>query len=427
MRQVQGPRSSWVPVLLRCAQFLEPRGCRFQVAPLGHFRVKFIEIDKTSFGHLMRRVIPILTTAGARDLYTTLLETVTNVHSFETSNRKYADSFMTDGVGVRILMQKPAMSRVNAVLVDRAADDGIVFGQPRRPPGFHDYECVVQGAPTANVISVDFGETDFLNAGFKKDGVMLDEKLSITTKQYYNDSKINISQDRHNSLVRANADICRVLPSFSGHKRTCHLFLLSNYLLNVSSNFRLLHDFFGKRKMRRLRMTREMGKDTAVDTYAKMMVERIRSTDNTEVTVVFGDAAFRSKRGYKKRGRPAYNRLVHACRKSVNVQVRVVNEAYSSSFCWRCFWYVDFVPRRHCTDIVISLRRFIGRQPAYRTKHCRRCKQQFNRDVVGHRNIMHIYMWLHEFEITEWPTFDTMLAFFEELSNLTALGPHLPH
>lgn len=72
-------------------------------------------------------------------------------------------------------------------------------------------------------------------------------------------------------------------------------------------------------------------------------------------------------------------------------------------------------------------RKFVGRQPHYRTKHCRRCRRQYNRDVVGHRNILTIYLWQHEFNIQGLAEFNTVLELFNELANLNAFGPRALH
>lgn len=246
-------------------------------------------------------------------------------------------------------MTKPWDSPINAVVTDLDNDD-IIIGQPRVPPGFHLSELGVQGASTQNVVSIDLGENDFLSAGFRRHGVTTESSITISTKQYYCDAKIQVTQQRLNRMVRANANIRRLLPSFIGFKKTGRLFLLTRYIRNVSENFYSLHGFYGRRKMRRLRFTREMGKDKTVDRYARMLVNKARENSGVEVAVVFGDAMFRSRRGFKKHGRPSYNRLIHACRKLENVQVRVVRECYSSSFCHRCFKCVNVCVGESCTD-----------------------------------------------------------------------------
>jgi hypothetical protein len=344
---------------------------RFDILPIYSFQTRHITIDTTALFFILTKD-PFLDMKEYTDLINfrkngkEIWERFFKVKQFETKNRIFTRTIMTDGHVVSILLKKP--NTFVEKIVKNDVDEYAGLDKELLPESVYKYGRI--DLTKTRIVGVDPGRRDLFTSIDEKGNVM-----KCSTKEYYYLAGFNKRRlDRERKLKRSEVqNIQTNLPS----SRTSDLNQFKFYMMYVFTYYEDLFGFYEKKFFRRSRFNNYSGKQRTIKKLCDWIIDDPgpEPGPKKETIVAFGHAPFcSSSAGYSAGPIKLLNReLGKRCKRIV------VNEAYTSITCSTCLKRFD---KAH--------KRFYGLQ------QCLNCSKStlWNRDVNAARNMITILKYM---------------------------------
>ena len=344
------------------------------------FTLSYIPLSSMQLLHLLKHDLKMeaFEGDGRREDARAYWDKYFNLRLVETGSRRFGNRIVTDGVGVSVLVDRPASSTHGALLRTGSPDDA---------------ECrVLLSESGVRVAGVDPGMTDVVTVTEVTD--VRSATLKYSSAQYYHDAKINYSA-RRTMRWCAEEEVKAMTDSIP----TGDTSDLERMKLHAAAYLQVLEPLLehrARRGFRKLRFLRYVHRQKAIVKICEVVAPR------TAISLVFfGDWRGGPSNPVSRRTSGPLQDIRAALRNQQNVVVREVDEYRTSKVCCAC----------HC-ELVNMRGTQRRRQPSGETEmvtgrihkvlHCKnsensdggrdgasqRCGTTWNRDPNASRNIL---------------------------------------
>ncbi|PNH01563.1 hypothetical protein TSOC_012543 [Tetrabaena socialis] len=336
------------------------------------FTTSFIPISTMAMLHMLRSLgLEELIGDGRSMDATGLWRKYFNLNAVETRTRRFGGSIVTDGTGVSVLMAKPAAAATCK------CDE----------PCCAEMRTVLREREIARVVGVDPGFTDVVTVA-TADG---SKPVSYSSKRYYEDAKIFLSNRRTDSWNEGTEDMVDSIPTVC----TGDLVRLKLHVTAYLAHLQALLRYRFTKGYRNMRFMRSVFKRKAVGDICSLIAPAGKIT-----LVGFGNWSGGKGSPISRRTCGPLQEIKFRLRRRPDVFLKELDEYRTSVTCNGCLQVLSNMRAMSTVVDRYDQSKAVRRTRVHKVLHCRssdggpsnRCGASWNRDVNASRNLLMLMM-----------------------------------